>query len=137
VVKDARNTGRIKVICRDEAEILLVRETAQKDCSQGSKGVQDQLYPVKVDGANHTEALDSPGNVLPRAADTPGKENDVTIAKIQWISDGDNGQDVRIIGDLRDERKQREATPRGEILSPDRELASTNVFERRQGPVQC
>jgi uncharacterized protein YjiS (DUF1127 family) len=51
VVEDARNMDRIKVVCRDEAEMQLVREVAEKTMIKGVRVLRDQLYPVKVDGA--------------------------------------------------------------------------------------
>ncbi|KAF5253335.1 hypothetical protein FANTH_1769 [Fusarium anthophilum] len=80
VVKDVRNEDRIKVVCRDEAELQLVREAAERTMVKGVRVLRDQLYPVKVDGANRTAVLDSSGNILPSAAEALGKENEVTIA---------------------------------------------------------
>ncbi|KAF5696884.1 reverse transcriptase, partial [Fusarium mundagurra] len=82
VVKDVRNEDRIKVVCRDEAELQLVREAAERTMVKGVRVLRDQLYPVKVDGANRTAVLDSSGNILPGAAEALGKENVVTIAKM-------------------------------------------------------
>ncbi|RYC77840.1 hypothetical protein BFJ63_vAg19286 [Fusarium oxysporum f. sp. narcissi] len=73
MVKDVRNADRIKVVCRDEAEVQL-------------------LYPIKVYGANKTAVLDSSGNILPGAADALGKENEVTIANMHWLSNKENGK---------------------------------------------
>ncbi|KAJ3453213.1 hypothetical protein MRS44_018868 [Fusarium solani] len=87
VVKDARNADRIKVVCRNEAEMQLIREAAEKSVVKGARVLRDQLYPVKVDDANRTAVLDSSGNVLPGAAEALGKENEVTIAKMHWLSD--------------------------------------------------
>jgi hypothetical protein len=53
VVRDVRNADRIKVICRDEAEMQLVKQTAQKTTIKGARVLSDQLFPVKVDGAIH------------------------------------------------------------------------------------
>jgi hypothetical protein len=92
VMKDARNADRIKVVCRDEAEMQLVREVAEKTVVKGARVLRDQLYPVKVDGANRNVVLDSSGKVLPGAAEALGKENEVTIAKMHWLSDKKNGK---------------------------------------------
>jgi hypothetical protein len=39
-----------------------------------------------VDNANRTAILDQEGKVLPGAAEILGRENDVDIAKIGWLS---------------------------------------------------
>ncbi|KAF5001003.1 hypothetical protein FDECE_11092 [Fusarium decemcellulare] len=68
------------------------REVAEKTAAKGVRVLRDQLYPVKVDGANRTAVLDSSGNVLPGAAEVLGKKNEVTIAKMHWLSNKDNGK---------------------------------------------
>ena len=65
VVKEARNPDRIRVVCRDEGEVQLVKEAAQKITVPGVRVLRDQLYPVKVDNANRTAVLDADGNILP------------------------------------------------------------------------
>ncbi|KAH8656269.1 hypothetical protein BGZ61DRAFT_570766, partial [Ilyonectria robusta] len=92
VVRNAKNADRIKVICRDESEMKLVKEAAEKTAVKGARVLRDQLYPVKVDGANRAAVLDSAGNVLPGTAEALGKENGVTIAKMHWLSDKENGK---------------------------------------------
>jgi hypothetical protein len=50
--------------------------------------LRDQLYPVKVDNANRTAVLDQ-GEILPRAAEALGKENNAGRAKMAWLSNKD------------------------------------------------
>lgn len=59
---------------------------------KGARVLRDQLYPIKVYGANKTAVLDSSGNILPGAADALGKENEVTIANMHWLSNKENGK---------------------------------------------
>jgi hypothetical protein len=82
VVKEARNPDRIRVICRDESEVALVKEAAQKITVPGVRVLRDQLYPVRIDNANRIVVLNAEGNILPRAAEALGRENEVNIAKI-------------------------------------------------------
>jgi hypothetical protein len=137
VVKDARNPDRIKVICRDEEEMQLVKDVAEKTVVKGARVLRDQLYPVKVDGANRTAVLDSSGNVLPGAEEALGRENEVTIAKMHWLSDKENGKMygsmVIYVTKASDARRLLEER----YFHLAGESASTNVFERHQGPAQC
>ncbi|KAL9568917.1 hypothetical protein ACKAV7_006982 [Fusarium commune] len=137
VVKDVRNEDRIKVVCRDEAELQLVREAAERTMVKGVRVLRDQLYPVKVDGANRTAVLDSSGNILPGAAEALGKENEVTIAKMHWLSNKENGKmyGSMVIYVTKASDARRLLDERYFHLAG--ESASTNVFERRQGPDQC
>ncbi|KJZ70964.1 hypothetical protein HIM_09668 [Hirsutella minnesotensis 3608] len=63
-----------------------VKEAAQETVARGARVLRDQLYSVKVDNAKRIAVLDAEGNVLPGAAETLGAENNVTIAKITWLS---------------------------------------------------
>ncbi|KAI8402270.1 hypothetical protein FOFC_17577 [Fusarium oxysporum] len=129
VVKDARNPDRIKM--------QLVKDAAEKTVVKGARVLRDQLYPVKVDGANRTAVLDSSGNVLPGAEEPLGRENEVTIAKMHWLSDKENGKMygsmVIYVTKASDARRLLEER----YFHLAGESASTNVFERRQGPDQC
>ncbi|KAM4067345.1 endonuclease-reverse transcriptase domain-containing protein [Hirsutella rhossiliensis] len=71
---------------RDEAELQLVKEAAQKTAVEGARVMRDQLYPVRVDNANRTAILDAEGNILPGAIEALSAENRVTIGKISWLS---------------------------------------------------
>jgi hypothetical protein len=83
---------RIRVICRDETELQRVKKAAEKTAVMGVRVLRDQLYPVKVDNANRIAILDQEGKVLLGAAEVLGKENDVYIAKIAWLSRKDTGK---------------------------------------------
>ncbi|EXK77944.1 hypothetical protein FOQG_17350 [Fusarium oxysporum f. sp. raphani 54005] len=131
MVKDARNANRTKVVCRDETEMQLIREVAEKTAVKGARALRDQLYPVKVDGANRTAVLNLSGNVLPGAAEALGKENDMTIPKMHWLSGKENrktyGSMVVYVTKASDARRLLEER----YFHLARESASTNIFERR------
>jgi hypothetical protein len=92
VIKDPRNTKRIRVACRDKAELQWVQEAAQKTSTTGTRVLRDQLYSVKVDNASRTAILDQDGKVQPGAAEVLGKEGRVHIAKISWLSRKNTGK---------------------------------------------
>jgi hypothetical protein len=137
VLKDTKSADRIKVICRDEKEMSLVKEAAEKTTVRGVRVLRDQLYPVKVDGANRTAVLDAEGNILPGAMEVLGEENNVTISKLHWLSDKANGKMygsmVVYVTKANDARRLLEER----YFHLAGESASTNVYERRQGPAQC
>jgi hypothetical protein len=92
VVKEARNPDWIRVIYREESKVTLVKEAAQKIMVPGVRMLRDQLYPVRIDNANRTAVLDIEGNILPGVAEVLGRENEVNIAKIYWLSRKDAGK---------------------------------------------
>ena len=137
VIKDSKSADRVKVICRDETEFQLVKKAAQKTAVPGVRVLRDQLYPVKVDNANRTAVLDTDGNVLPGAAEVLGKENEVDIAKISWLSKKDThkayGSMLVYVTKMSHARRLLE----GQYFDIAGESAYTRVFEPRTGPSQC
>lgn len=137
VVKDARNADRIKVICRSEAELQLVKEAAERTVVPGARVLRDQLYPVKVDNANRTAVLDGGGNILPGAAEALGAENNVNIAKISWLSKREAGKAYGSMVVYVTKGSDAKRLLDGHYFDLAGESANTNVFEPRIGPVQC
>ncbi|KAJ6439206.1 reverse transcriptase [Purpureocillium lavendulum] len=137
VVKDARNTDRLKIICRDEAELQQVKEAAQKTAVVGARVMRDQLYPVKVDNANRTAVLDTEGNVLAGAAEALGAENNVTIGRISWLSNKESGKAYGSMVVYVTKGTDAKRLLDGHYFDLAGESAITNVFEPRAGPTQC
>ena len=137
VIRDARNTERIKIVCRDEAELQRVKEAAQKTAAEGVRVLRDQLYPVKVDNVNRTTILDQDGKVLPGAAEVLGKENDVHIAKIGWLSRKDTGKAYGSMVVYVTKGSEAARLLQDQYLHVAGESAYTRVFEPRHGPQKC
>jgi hypothetical protein len=79
-------------MCRDETELHQVKEVANKLAIPGIRVLRDQLYPVKVDGANRSAILNSDGAVRDGIHKALSKENGVEVRKLAWLSDKDNGK---------------------------------------------
>lgn len=137
VIRDARNMERIRVACRDEAELQRVKEAAQKTAAAGARVLRDQLYPVKVDNANRTAILDQEGKVLPGAAEILGKENDVRIAKLAWLSRKDTGKAYGSMVVYVTKGSEAARLLQDQYFHIAGESAYTQVFEPRYGPKQC
>jgi hypothetical protein len=137
IIKDPKNADRVKVVCRHEDEIQRVKEAAQKIDIPGMRVLRDQLYPVKIDNANRTAVLDADGNILSGAAEVLGKENNVSIAKISWLSKKDSnkayGSMVVYITKATEARRLIE----GNYFDIAGESAYTRVFKPQAGPAQC
>ncbi|EED12667.1 hypothetical protein TSTA_006840 [Talaromyces stipitatus ATCC 10500] len=48
VTVDPKNTNRIRIACRDEAEHQLVKKVAEAKIGAGARVLRDELYPIKV-----------------------------------------------------------------------------------------
>ncbi|OJZ79839.1 hypothetical protein ASPFODRAFT_54489 [Aspergillus luchuensis CBS 106.47] len=49
VTVDPKNTSRIRIACRDEADHQLVKKVAETKVGAGARVLRDELYPIKVD----------------------------------------------------------------------------------------
>ncbi|KJZ70637.1 hypothetical protein HIM_09957 [Hirsutella minnesotensis 3608] len=137
VVRESRNADRVKIVCRDEAELQMVKEAAQKTAVEGSRVMRDQLYPVRVDNANRTAVLDGEGNILPGAIEALSAENRVTIGKISWLSKRESGKAYGSMVVYVTKKSDAERLLEGYYFDLAGESATTYVFEPRTGPIQC
>jgi hypothetical protein len=137
VTRDPRNTARVRITCRDESELVRVKEAAEKTKAAGSRMLRDQWYPVKVDNVCRTAVLDENGELRTGAVEMLEKENEVRIAKVSWPSRKDlpkaYGSMVVYVTKRADAAKLLE----GQYFNVDGESAFTRVFEPKRGPMQC
>jgi Zinc knuckle len=137
VIKEARNSDWIRVICRNEAEVQTVKAAAQKIEVPGIRILRDHYYPVRIDNANRTAVLDTDGNILAGAAEALGSENEVNIAKIAWLSRKDSGKAygsmVVYLTKSNDAKKLLDER----FFHLAGESAYTSELARRMGPIQC
>ncbi len=82
MTRDSRNVARIRVICRHETELHLVKEATQGVAVPGLRILRDQLYPVKVDNANRAAVLEHDGPIREGVMEALGNDIQVRIAKL-------------------------------------------------------
>ncbi|KAJ5111908.1 hypothetical protein NUU61_001538 [Penicillium alfredii] len=82
VTVDPKNTNRIRIACRDEAEHQLVKKVAEAKIGAGARVLRDELYPIKVDSVNKAAVLDKKDEIRAGAAAAFSEENKATVAKI-------------------------------------------------------
>jgi hypothetical protein len=138
VTRGARNPDLIKVICRDETELSMVRETVRgAECIPGAKVLRDRVYPVKIDGANRSAVLDAHGNLLPGVVEALSQENEVIIARMNWLSDKINGKAYGSMVIYVTKESEARRLLEGKYFHLTGESARTSVFEPKVDPVQC
>jgi hypothetical protein len=137
VTRDPKNIARIRVTCRDEAELQLVKEATQKNAAPGLRVLRDQLYPVKIDNANRAAVLDQHGSIRSDAAEVFGKENEVRIAKMVWLSKKQNAKAYGSMVIYVTMGSDAMRLLQGQYFHIAGEPAYTGVYELRTGPVQC
>jgi hypothetical protein len=89
VTVDSKNTNRVRIACRDEAEHQLVKRIAETRIGAGARVLRDELYPVKVDNVKRTAVLDENNGIRAGAVEAFSNENETTVAKISWLSKKD------------------------------------------------
>jgi hypothetical protein len=134
-MRDPRNTARIRITCRDEEELQIVKKAAEKTAAVGTRVLRDQLFPIKVDSVNRFAVLDENSQLLPEIADKLGEENNVRIAKMAWLSNKENakayGSMVVYVTKSSDARQLLQE----QYFHVAGESALTRLFEPRVGPI--
>ncbi|KAJ6009017.1 hypothetical protein N7522_004033 [Penicillium canescens] len=92
VTVSPRDTNRIRIACRDEAEHQLVKKVAEAKIGAGARVLRDELYPIKVDSVKRTAVLDENHEILTGASAALSEENEATVAKIAWLSRKESGK---------------------------------------------
>ncbi|KAJ5264575.1 hypothetical protein N7505_007368 [Penicillium chrysogenum] len=137
VTVSPRDTNRIRIACRDEAEHQLVKKVAEAKIGAGARVLRDELYPIKVDSVKRTAVLDENHEILTGAAAAMGEENETTVAKMTWLS---NKEIAKPYGSM--VVYLTKGTDARRILADGYfyvggESGTTSVFEYRPRPVQC
>lgn len=140
VTKDAKNTKRIRITCRDETEQQLVKQAVETKIAPDAPGVRvmrDELHPIKVDNVNRLAVLDDNGEIRAGAAEALSQENDAKIAKIGWLSKkGIPKAYGSMVVYITKESDARRLLAEG-FFHAGGESGYTGVFERRTRPEQC
>ena len=137
VIRDARNHRRIRVLCRDEEELIKVKKAAETTKPDGARVLRDQLYPVKMDNVVARAILTPSGVVRDDAVTMLEAENGVKIAKLAWLS---NRAMMKEYGSMivyfTKEGQAAEALQNG-FFTVSGESALTSPFLPRVGPQRC
>jgi len=137
VIKDPRNPARIRVTCRNEEERQQVKKALEKTKAPGARILRDQLYPVKVDNANRLAILERDGSMQPGIKEALGEENEVQIAKMEWLSRKDNGKAYGSMVIWVTKGSDAMKLLHGLYFHIAGESAYVRVYEPRIRPIQC
>ncbi|CRK19861.1 hypothetical protein BN1723_011991, partial [Verticillium longisporum] len=85
VTKDSKKS-RIRIACRNEEELKLVKRVVESKLPREARMLRDDLYRVKVNYVKRTVVLDEKDKIRIDIAKQIGQENNVQIAKISWLS---------------------------------------------------
>jgi hypothetical protein len=137
VTVDPKNTNRIRIACRDEAEHQLVKKVAEAKIGAGARVLRDELYPIKVDSVNKAAVLDEKDEIRAGAAAAFSEENEATVAKIAWLSRKESAKAYgSMVVYLTKGTDARRLLADG-FFHAGGESGVTSAFEYRPRPTQC
>ncbi|KAJ5152544.1 hypothetical protein N7492_009824 [Penicillium capsulatum] len=137
VTVDPKNTHRIRIACRDEAEHQLVKKVAEAKIGEGARVLRDELYPIKVDSVNKAAVLDEKDEIRAGATAAFSEENEVTVAKIAWLSRKESAKAYgSMVVYLTRGTDARRLLADG-FFHARGESGVTSTFEHRPRPTQC
>lgn len=137
VSRDVKNHNRIRITGRDSQEIKIIKEAAEKVARNGTRVLRDQLYPIKVDNARKEGVVGPNGALLSGIAASLGKENDVAVAKVAWISRRDSGKAYGSMVVYLERNSEANKLLQEGYFHVNGESGFTSIFERRPRPDQC
>jgi hypothetical protein len=137
VTRDPRYQGRVRITARDEAELEMIKEVASRATPGGARVMRDQLYPVKVDNANRAAILGEGEAIRPETMKELGEENEVSIAKMVWLSRKDTAKQYGTMVVYVTRGSDAARLLQGQYFHIAGESAYTRVYEVRKGPTQC
>jgi hypothetical protein len=92
---------------------------------------------VKIDNANRMAILNQDGLIRPEAAEVLGKENEVRIAKIAWLSKKETGKAYRSMVVYVTKDSDAVQLLQVQYFHVAGESAYTRVYKPRISPTQC
>ncbi|KAJ5865178.1 uncharacterized protein N7529_007094 [Penicillium soppii] len=137
VTVDPKNTNRIRIACRDEAEHQLIKKVAESQIGAGARVLRDELYPIKVDSVNKAAVLDEKDEIRAGAAAAFSEENEATVAKVAWLSKRESAKAYgSMVVYLTKGSDARRLLADG-FFHAGGESGVTSTFEHRPRPMQC
>jgi len=137
VTRDARNPSRVRISCRDEDEQQMVKQIAETKIAPGTRVLRDELYPIKVDNVNRLAVLDEHGEIRTGAAESFGRENETTVAKVSWLSKKNVAKAYGSMVVYLTKGSDASRLLRDGFFHVAGESGYARVFERRPRPEQC
>ena len=86
VTKSFRTKERLRILCRSEAELDIVKQAATATAVEGARVLRDQLYPVKINNVRTDAILQPNGVVKEDALAALNDSNGTQLAKLSWLS---------------------------------------------------
>ncbi|EEY24035.1 conserved hypothetical protein [Verticillium alfalfae VaMs.102] len=136
VTKDSKKS-RIRIACRNEEELKLVKRVVESKLPREARMLRDDLYRVKVNYVKRTVVLDEKDKIRIDIAKQIGQENNVQIAKISWLSINGPPKEYGSMAVYLTKASDAEKLLTDRFMYAGGESGRTEVWEHRVRPDQC
>jgi hypothetical protein len=141
ISRSPKDHNKFKLLFANEKQAQTVRQNQEwlQSLFPGAKLQAEKWYPVRADAVCKLSVTNSPHStaITPETADMIGKENNVTVKKLQWLSRIDAGKAYGSMVVYLGSRDDAAKLLKEGIMDIDGETSFIRPFERRLGPVRC
>jgi hypothetical protein len=132
-----RGDPRLRVTCATEEEKEEVKKILDRESIRGLRVLKDQIYPVKVDAVKRSSVLDEEGNLRPGVVREMEEENEVSIAKVSWLSKKDVPKEYGSMVVYTTKSSEAVRLLEGLYFHVQGLAGYTKTYVAREGPPQC
>ena len=137
IVKDHRTQCRVRILCRSEEELDIVKKAATEVATEGAKTLRDQLYPLKVNNARTDAVLQPNGDIKGDIVSALDDSNKTQVSKVSWLSSRHARKAHGSMVVFLKKRSEAERLLNEGFITVDGESASVRVFKPNLGPPRC
>ena len=137
ITRDHRTQHRVRILCRSEKELDIVKNAATTVVTEGARILRDQLYPIKVNNARTDAVLLPSGELREDIVSALNDGNDTQVAKVSWLSSRHARKAYGSMVVFLKKRSEAERFLYEGYIDVGGESASVRVFEPSFGPPRC
>ena len=136
ITRDHRTPHRVRVLCRSEEELDIVKQAANTTAVEGTRILRDQLYPVKVDNVRANAVLFG-GNIREDLIARLNDSNNTQISKVSWLSSRNAGKAYGSMVVFFTKGSEAQRFLQESFITVGGESASVRVFEPATALPRC
>ena len=137
ITRDHRTKQRLRILCRGEEELDMVKRAATATVVEGARVLRDQLYPVKVNNVRTDAILQPNGVVREDALVALNDSNNTQLAKLSWLSSRHVRKAYGSMVIFFTKGSEAARFLRDGFFTVGGESAYVRVFEPNTGPPRC
>ena len=137
ITRDNRTKQRLRILCRGEEELDVVRRAATTALMEGARVLRDQLYPIKINNVRTDAILQPNGVVKEDALAALNDSNNTQLAKLSWLSSRHVRKAYGSMVVFFTKGSEAARFLRDGFFTVGGESAYARVFEPNTGPPRC